>query len=451
MLVLPFATIWLRSVIYSISGIEARADRISINAARYALATLSISDARQRLSKEFNTDLPLAIDLVTSSEDKKLAYQILYCSSSLTRNAGLRAAVADTLRKIDVNWEPELINPAPSLTYGHISAAIIIYLIWCALYVVIAPLPYRKIEEYGHALFERFEWVHFFDTAGVSVAQGTASFVLPLALGIHLYEQRKINYAGRENFFQRCVLIVAVQFVLSFIVNVSFAIFAIANRYDRPAETLFDGLISLWDGKVWVDVITNSLVPGVALVVWAGCKARLRIEQVAMLAVAVVASISFFLSRYAYECAYFAQCSQDDASCLARAWRGFYGHQMVLGAFLVFGYYLAALAAETSDTRRSAFSVIRSLRDRRRIGTVETSQEPGSMKILFLAANPSQLSHNDLEEELRSIETELRGVKFRDSITLIAEHAIRPDDLLRHVRANRPNVIHFSGHGSTRG
>jgi hypothetical protein len=73
------------------------------------------------------------------------------------------------------------------------------------------------------------------------------------------------------------------------------------------------------------------------------------------------------------------------------------------------------------------------------------------MKILFLAANPSQLSHLDLEEELRSLEQELLGVKFRDSITLVAKHAVRADDLIRHVRSERPNVIHFSGHGSTTG
>jgi len=57
----------------------------------------------------------------------------------------------------------------------------------------------------------------------------------------------------------------------------------------------------------------------------------------------------------------------------------------------------------------------------------------------------------DLEDELRSLEQELTGVKYRESITLIAKHAVRPDDLIRHVRAEKPNVIHFSGHGSKSG
>ena len=73
------------------------------------------------------------------------------------------------------------------------------------------------------------------------------------------------------------------------------------------------------------------------------------------------------------------------------------------------------------------------------------------MKILFLAANPSRTAPLDLEEELRSLEMELRAVAFRDSIQMIARHAVRPDDLVRYVRAEKPGIIHFSGHGSKGG
>jgi hypothetical protein len=73
------------------------------------------------------------------------------------------------------------------------------------------------------------------------------------------------------------------------------------------------------------------------------------------------------------------------------------------------------------------------------------------MRILFMAANPTTTTPLDLEEELRSVELELRGVKYRDQIAFTARHAVRPDDLLRHVRSEQPTVIHFSGHGSTEG
>jgi competence protein ComEC len=79
------------------------------------------------------------------------------------------------------------------------------------------------------------------------------------------------------------------------------------------------------------------------------------------------------------------------------------------------------------------------------------AEDDEDIRILFLSANPSQTSRLDLEEELRSLEQELRGVRFRDTITLTARHAVRPDDLIRFVRAEKPNVIHFSGHGSKDG
>jgi len=82
-------------------------------------------------------------------------------------------------------------------------------------------------------------------------------------------------------------------------------------------------------------------------------------------------------------------------------------------------------------------------------GSRESDME--SLRILFLAANPTTTSPLDLEEELRNLELELKGTKFRDSIRLVARHAVRPDDLVRYVRDEKPNVIHFSGHGSTSG
>lgn len=81
----------------------------------------------------------------------------------------------------------------------------------------------------------------------------------------------------------------------------------------------------------------------------------------------------------------------------------------------------------------------------------QTASDVRAMKILFCAANPSETSPLDLEEELRSLEQELRGVKYRDSISLVARHAVRPDDLVRHVRADGPTVLHFSGHGTETG
>ena len=83
--------------------------------------------------------------------------------------------------------------------------------------------------------------------------------------------------------------------------------------------------------------------------------------------------------------------------------------------------------------------------------TAPAATKPRNLRILFLAANPMSTSRLDLEEELHAVERELRAVKFRDHVTLVSYHGVRPDDLLRHVRNTQPNVIHFSGHGSPAG
>jgi CHAT domain-containing protein len=89
----------------------------------------------------------------------------------------------------------------------------------------------------------------------------------------------------------------------------------------------------------------------------------------------------------------------------------------------------------------------------------------GSVELVFHDFNRISLMRNsescssqltlatplDLEEELRAIEVELRGALHRDSIMLTARHAVRPDDLVRHIRADMPDVIHFSGHGTSEG
>jgi len=73
------------------------------------------------------------------------------------------------------------------------------------------------------------------------------------------------------------------------------------------------------------------------------------------------------------------------------------------------------------------------------------------LRILFLASNPETTSRLDLEEELRSVENELRSVLLRDRICLKASLAVRPDDLVRLLRQEQPTVVHFSGHGSNEG
>lgn len=68
--------------------------------------------------------------------------------------------------------------------------------------------------------------------------------------------------------------------------------------------------------------------------------------------------------------------------------------------------------------------------------------------ILFLAANPKATSRLALDEEAREIQGKLLMAEHRDAFELVTQWAVRPDDLLQALNQYRPQVVHFSGHGT---
>jgi tetratricopeptide (TPR) repeat protein len=70
------------------------------------------------------------------------------------------------------------------------------------------------------------------------------------------------------------------------------------------------------------------------------------------------------------------------------------------------------------------------------------------VQILFLAANPKDSSPLSLDQEVRSIDNALRGAEFRDHFNLEQQWAVRFNDLQGHLLRYKPNIVHFSGHGS---
>lgn len=67
--------------------------------------------------------------------------------------------------------------------------------------------------------------------------------------------------------------------------------------------------------------------------------------------------------------------------------------------------------------------------------------------ILFLAANPTGTSRLCLAEECAAIERELRAANH--GFELQSRWAVTIDELMYHLNALRPTVIHFSGHGGS--
>ncbi len=69
--------------------------------------------------------------------------------------------------------------------------------------------------------------------------------------------------------------------------------------------------------------------------------------------------------------------------------------------------------------------------------------------ILFLAANPVDMSPLQLDEELRAIDKAIRMSHLRDHIELNSHLALRVEDIAELLLRHKPTLIHFSGHGSS--
>ena len=74
-----------------------------------------------------------------------------------------------------------------------------------------------------------------------------------------------------------------------------------------------------------------------------------------------------------------------------------------------------------------------------------------TIRILFLAANPSDTSRLRLDQEYRTIDQALRRAKFRDKFQLDQYQAVRFTDLQDCLLRFQPHIVHFGGHGTEDG
>lgn len=70
------------------------------------------------------------------------------------------------------------------------------------------------------------------------------------------------------------------------------------------------------------------------------------------------------------------------------------------------------------------------------------------VKVLFLAANPVDTAQLRLDEEIRAIDLILRQTEFRDRFDIRQHWAVRVIDLQGYLLRHKPDIVHFSGHGS---
>ncbi|MEL6441190.1 MAG: SUMF1/EgtB/PvdO family nonheme iron enzyme [Cyanobacteria bacterium J06621_8] len=70
------------------------------------------------------------------------------------------------------------------------------------------------------------------------------------------------------------------------------------------------------------------------------------------------------------------------------------------------------------------------------------------MKILFLAANPQSTTRLNLQEEARQIQEALDISELSREFELIQKWEVRAKDFRRALLRYRPDIVHFSGHGT---
>lgn len=74
--------------------------------------------------------------------------------------------------------------------------------------------------------------------------------------------------------------------------------------------------------------------------------------------------------------------------------------------------------------------------------------EPAPRTILFLSANPNGTDHLQLEKEAKGIQAGLAQATYRDNFRFEQIWAATPEDMLMGILKIKPQVVHFSGHGS---
>lgn len=82
---------------------------------------------------------------------------------------------------------------------------------------------------------------------------------------------------------------------------------------------------------------------------------------------------------------------------------------------------------------------------------IATLTSDSKVKILFLGANPFDTTRLALDREVREITQRLRATPCAERFELVQEWALRVGDIQAALLRHKPQIVHFSGHGSGAG
>ncbi|MCK4821962.1 CHAT domain-containing protein [bacterium] len=83
--------------------------------------------------------------------------------------------------------------------------------------------------------------------------------------------------------------------------------------------------------------------------------------------------------------------------------------------------------------------------------SISQTSNQSIVSVLFLSADPTNASRLRLGEELREIQEKLRLARLRDQFVLEERMSVRPADISQALLDVQPQIVHFSGHGTSHG
>jgi hypothetical protein len=102
-----------------------------------------------------------------------------------------------------------------------------------------------------------------------------------------------------------------------------------------------------------------------------------------------------------------------------------------------------------SGTMRRAKEALEIVQSYDLVKGIQIVKRKDKIRILFLAANPTNTARLRLDEESRAIDQALRRAEFRDKFDIRQQWAVRVSDIQELLLRRKPDIVHFSGHGST--
>lgn len=104
------------------------------------------------------------------------------------------------------------------------------------------------------------------------------------------------------------------------------------------------------------------------------------------------------------------------------------------------------LAKNTPTKRNHVVKVVST-----RVVTRSTLRKKKRLDVLYLMANPIRRHSLRVDAEVSKVSEEIRRSRFRDNINLHQSPAANLDAIIRGLNDHRPRIVHFSGHGNSRG